>query len=192
MAGWLTNGVPSINISTGAETLPLDTNTAGGVAPQDVSVTIQRLAKMLSFYGNTLDKTMVASTRYYTSVNLAYPNTYTGISVLVGSTGGTDLWIVDLFSPTGVHLANSTLSGTTAGTAATWQQIAFTATYTATVSGIYFLSLVSNGTTAKMGSLNAPTSPDLTGSAAGTFGTNASITPPTTYTANVGPMALLY
>lgn len=192
MPGWLSNGLPEINISTGSELFNVDTETANGVAPQSVSVSIQRLAQMMNFYGNVLDKTMVSGSRYYASFNVAYGNVFTGVSVHVGSTGGTDNWIVELHGPTGLLLATSNTSGVTAGTANTWQQIPFTATYTATTTGVYFLALQSNGTTAKFASLNAPTSPKLTGSATGIFGTGASITPPTTYTANLGPDALLY
>jgi hypothetical protein len=88
-------------------------------------------------------------------------------------------------------VATSTTSGTTAGTANNWQQIAFTATYTA-VPGTYYIAVQSNGTTAKFAVLDSPVSSLTTGSATGTFGTGAAITPPTTYTVNLGPMALPY
>ena len=61
-------------------------------------------------------------------------------------------------------------------TASTWQQIAFTATYNLTVPGTYWLVVQSNGTTAKLATLNSATNPTLTGSATGTLGTAASIT----------------
>ena len=116
----------------------------------------------------------------------------TGLGVKVGATGGTDDWNVGLYSSAGALLATSILTGTVAGTAATWQQIPFTATYTLTQGGVYFLALQSNGTTATFEALNAPTSPTFTGSKTGGFGTWTSITPPTTYTADVGPKMLPY
>lgn len=192
MSGLYTDGVPQLTLTTGLETAPFDTNAAAGANPQSGAIQIQQMADLMSFYGNELSKTMVAGSIYYSSINIGFPAVLTGISVKVGSTGGTDTWIVGLYSPTGVLLANSTLSGTTAGTASTWQQLPFTATYNLTQPGTYFLALQSNGTTATFGSRNAPTSPTLTGSKTGSAGTLTSITPPTTYTANLGPRALVY
>lgn len=192
MSGLYTDGVPQLTTTTGLETFPADTNAANGANPQSGAIQIQQLANLLSFYGNGLSKTMVAGSIYYSAINIGFPATLTGISVRVGATGGTDTWIVGLYSPAGALLASSTLSGTTAGTAVTWQQLAFTATYNLTVPGTYFLALQSSGTTATFDALNAPTSPTFTGSKTGAAGTLTSITPPTTYTANLGPRALVY
>lgn len=50
-----------------------------------------------------------------------------------------------------------------------------------------------NGTTATVRTIAANTYIDAnTGSAAGTFGTMLDFTPPTTFTADVGPVAYLY
>lgn len=192
MAGWLTDGIPQLTQTTGSETASFDTNSAGGANPVTGAISVQQLANLVSFYGNGLSKTMVAGSIYYSAVNIGYPGILTGIGVKVGATGGTDTWIVGLYGPTGTLLANSTLSGTTAGTALTWQQVAFTATYSLTAPGTYFLALQSSGTTATFDALNAPTSPTFTGSKTGAAGTLTSITPPTTYTANLGPRALVY
>ena len=192
MPGWTTNGVPNLASATGAETISFDTNLASGSNYQTASINLQQLALYISLYSTKLDKTMVAGTRYFTSVNIGVPQVFTGGIVEVGGTGGTDLWNIELHSPTGATLATTLLTGTTAGTANTWQQIAFTSTYTLTVPGTYWVVLQSNGTTAKFASLNSPISSVLTGSATGTLGTAASITPPTTYTANLGPKIVLY
>ena len=193
MAGWLTDGVSQPAVFTGLETFNADTNNVGGANPQMVAYTITQLATALKYFGAQLDKTTVAGTRYYTSVIVGNPAVLTGVNVLVGGTGGTDEWLVELHGPTGNLLATSNTAGVTAGTANTWQQIPFTATYNLTVPGTYFVALQSNGTTAKPATYDAPTNPGLlTGSATGTFGTGASITPPTTYTANVGPIVALY
>lgn len=192
MPGWLTDGIQQLVSATGAETFSADTNIANGANPQTGAYSMQQLALATSFYNTKLDKTMVAGTRYFTSVNIQTPQIFTGMSVEVGGTGGTDLWDFELHSPTGALLATTLATGTTAGVANTWQQIAFTATYNLTVPGTYWLVVQSNGTSAKFASVNSPTSTLLTGSAAGTLGTGASITPPTTYTANLGPRALLY
>ena len=193
MAGWLANGMPSFTTNSGAELITYDTEISGGVAPQTVSCSLQELAILTKFYGNVVDKAQVSGTRYISSFNVGVPALLTGIGALVGGTGGTDKWIFELHSPTGVLLATTDTSGTTAGTAGTWQQIAFTATYNLTQPGTYYLALQSNGTTARFSALNAPTSSGVvTTSVAGTFGTGASITPPTTYTAGVGPVMLPY
>ncbi len=192
MPGWLTNGVGNLAQFTGNEQAPFDTQLSNGATPQSVSVSLTQLANAIAYYSQVKDKTMVAGTRYYSSVVIGQPAVFTGIQALVGTTGGTDLWDFELHSPTGTLLATTLATGTTAGTASTWQQIAFTATYNLTVPGTYWLVVQSNGTTAKLATLNSATNPTLTGSATGTLGTAASITPPTTYTANLGPVAMLY
>ncbi len=203
MPGWPTNDVATLATFTGNEQAYFDTLAAAGVAPQGGAVTMVQLATAANFYATSLSKTMVAGTRYTVGwvlgaaaasegiVNLTQGQTITGINVLVGSTGGTDLWNVELHNAAGVTLATSLLTGTTAGTALTWQQIAFTAAYYAPP-GQYWLCLQSNGTTAKFQAYNAPTFPIFTGSSTGTLGTAASITPPTTYTQNLGPILLPY
>jgi len=191
MSGLITNGLPQLAQPTGAEQAYVDTNLGSGAAPQDAMSSLQELAIMLRQFGSSIDKTTVAGSRYYRSIVIGSQKTLTGISVLVGGTGGTDNWIAELHDSTGALVATSTLSGTTAGTANTWQQIAFTATVTV-APGTYYVAVQSNGTTAKFAVLDTPVSPLTTGSATGTFGTSAAITPPTTYTANLGPMALPY
>lgn len=194
MSGWLTNGVASLSTLSGNETASFDTQISGEANPQTGGVSLAMLANEVLFLTSNLaaGKTMVAGTRYYSSITLGTPQTLTGISVLLGGTGGTDLWCFELFNSAGVLVATSLAAGTTAGTAATWQQLAFTTPYALTTPGQYFISVQSNGTTAKFAAYNSPTSPYLVGSATGTLGTPASITAPTTYTANLGPIALVY
>lgn len=191
MSGWLTNGVPTGNTYTGNEQASFDTENASGKQPQTISLTVQQLATLSLFYNNRADLTTVSGSRYYGSYSVGIPSTITGISVLVGGTGGTDLWIFELHDSTGALVATTTTSGTTAGTAGAWQSIAFTTPYSA-AAGTYFITLQSNGTTAHPAVYNSPTSPLLTGSATGVFATGASITPPTTYTAAKAPVAVLY
>jgi len=191
MAGWLTAGAPNVVSVTGAEQLPLDTEIANGVAPQSASATLQQLALMTDYLRVSSSKTMVSGTRYYSSITIGTASTLTGISVKIGGTGGTDSWIFELHNAAGALVATTATAGTTAGTANQWQQIAFTATYAA-AAGTYFVAVQSNGTTATLATLSSPTNTTLTGSATGTFGTGASITPPTTYTTSLGPLALVY
>jgi hypothetical protein len=192
MAGWITNGVPQQTLWTGAELFDLDTQLANGSNPQTASTNfVQQIAAGL-YFGQVKDKTMVSGSRYYSALVIGNPATITGVQVLIGTTGGTDNWLAELHSPTGVLLATSALAGALVGTASTWQRFVFTATYNLTVPGTYWIAIQGNGNTAKLATLNSDVNPTFTGSATGSFGTSASITPPTTYTANLGPMGLVY
>lgn len=191
MAGWLTAGFPQLSIFTGAEQVSLDTEISGGSPPQTAMSSLIALAVALKALANAEDKTTVAGSRYFVGVTLGNDTTLTGIQALVGSTGGTDKWIAELYDANGNLLATSATAGTTTGAAGLFQQFAFTAPYFA-AAGNYFLAIQTNGTTAKLATLGAANLPVLTGSETGTFGTGAAITPPTTYTANLGPIATVY
>ena len=206
MADWLTGGLSSIAAFFGGERQPIAQNNLS------MGVSLQVQAAVFLLLGSNTSKTTVAGTRYYSSFSVGPPSTptgqdgaavvtapvatITGIQVLVGSVGGTDNWIVELHDASGNLLATSATAGTLAGTAGTWQQIPFTATYTI-APGTYYLTVQSNGTTAHFAVYNFPapvvgTSPLVTGSATGTFGTGAGFTPATTYASALGPVALLY
>ena len=122
MGGWLTQNVPNLNQTTGNEQFNVDTLLANGENPQMGSITLQQLANLTNYYSSSLSKTMVAGTTYVSTTNVGYPAVFTGVSISVGSTGGTDEWEVGLFNSAGTLLANSVTTGTIAGTALTWQQ----------------------------------------------------------------------
>lgn len=191
MSGLLTNGVPSIGPLYGSEKTLLDTTNATGSLPITAVASLVHLAAVMNMLANNLSATPVAGTRYYVSTSIGVPQQITGVQFLIGATGGTDNAIVELHDSTGALVATSATAGTLVGTAGTYQRIAFTAPYNAQP-GTYFIALQLNGTTARFAQYNAPSTPLLTGSATGTFGTGAAITPPTTYTAARGPVALLY
>lgn len=211
MAGWLTNGFQNLATVFGGEKFPLDTSLPSGRNPQSAKISLQTLAAAVALLTNFASKTTVAGTRYYSSIDVNAPNptaadggsvqaapvaSITGIQALIGATGGTDKFIYELHDSTGALVATTALAGVTVGTAGTWQQIPFTSVVSL-VPGSYFLVVQSNGTTANPAVYNYPAPVAgsvflVTGSATGTFGTSAAITPPTTYTAGVGPVALLY
>jgi len=121
--------------------------------------------------------------------------TITGIQYLVGSVGGTNSVIVSLHALDGSLLANSALAGTTVGTAAQAQQVAFTATYVLTGPAYLWLALTFNGTTAKFRSVPAHCqvgSGVIGNGVTQTFGTAAAFTAPTTFTADKVPVASIY
>lgn len=191
MAGLYTPGLPVLGLITGSEQFPVDTLLAAGASPQEAATSLMSIAIAMKWLNTAQDKTMVAGTRYYTSVTIGAAITVTGIQALVGSVGGTDLWDFEIHDSAGVTVATTLLTGTTAGTANLFQRIALTAPVTLQP-GTYFIVVQSNGTTAKLGTLASAGLPLITGSATGTLGTAASFTPATTYTANLGPVAAFY
>lgn len=203
---FLTNGLPSLAQFSGQEELPVDTNVIEGAVPQQSKIALYKLALLLTTMLNTLSKTMVAGSIYYTQFNIGASSdlnqesvesfVLNGVNIPVG-TGGTDTWYVGLYNSAGVLVASGSTSGVTAGTSNTVQQIPFcvgtTPTPTAPLpSGTYYIALQSNGTTASFKAINSPIWPFVTGSQTGVAGTLAKITPPSTYTANLGPAASLY
>ena len=183
---------PTIGAYDGTETGVLDTGNLAGENPESGKMTLLQLATAMKNLGSTVSHATVAGTRYYQNFSLGVQTKITGLEVLVGATGGTDNWIVELHDSTGALVATSALAGTLAGTANQFQRIAFTAPYTA-LAGTYYLALQSNGNTATYGAYVTPAQgAALNGSAGGVFGTSAAITPPTTWTQGLGPMMDLY
>jgi hypothetical protein len=191
MSGWLTNGVPLIGAVTGSERFPLDTQQAAGRAPESAAMSLMRLSAFVSYASNYASTTPVAGTRYFAAVTIGSDQQITGIQALIGAVGGTDKFIYELHDSTGALVATTATAGVTVGTASTWQRIAFTTPYAA-LAGVYYIAVQLNGTTARLATYNAPSLPIFVGSATGTFGTGASITPPTAYAQATGPVALVY
>lgn len=211
---FLTNGLPSLAGYTGSERTAWDTNAAAGGQPQLVEMNLAKLGLILSQLSNGLSKTMVAGSIYYSQFNIGAlltnppgPKTQslqsnyslTGVNVSVGGTGGTDLWAVALYNSAGVLVGSSNVAGVIAAAANTIQQIPFAVGTVATPlagldSGVYYIALQSNGTTATFKSINSPIWPLDTGSQTGAFGTFAVLAPVPdgVYTANVGPQVTLY
>ena len=141
------------------------------------------------------DTAFADGTTFLTSVFVPANFTATEIGYLVGSVGGTDKVIARLYSSAGALLASSTVaaSGTTAGTAAELQEIAFTSTYAATGPRRYFIGISANGNTAKIRTKIAQTGGKaFTGSVTLTHAATTAVTPPTAFAADKGPFAYLY
>lgn len=143
-----------------------------------------------SFGTNT---TPVAGTVYYTELEVPANKTVTGIGVLQGTAVGTDKAIVSLYHPTtGALLRSSALAGVTMTSTDAFQEYPLTATYDIVGPTKVWVGLQINGTTARFRSIAASTFLRWTGSAAGSFGTLPTITPPTTFAADKGPIAYVY
>jgi hypothetical protein len=141
--------------------------------------------------------TVVADKTYYADIFIPRANMLlTGIGFLNGTTATTDKAIVSLYNSAGTLLANSLVTGggTTIATSNVFQQVAFTSTYTTLQPGRFWIGYQQNGTTATPRTIATATWIDvLTGSATGTNAVAApTITPPTTFTADVGPIAYVY
>lgn len=139
--------------------------------------------------------TPTAGTVYFIEVFLHRNQTLTGVGVLCNANAGSDKVIVALYASDGqTKLANSALAGTTITGSNTFQEVAFTATYDAVGPGRYWVAVQVNGTTCRLRNVATATYiENNTGSAAGSFGTLPStITPTTTVTADVGPIAYVY
>lgn len=133
--------------------------------------------------------------RQWVAIQIPYNCTLTGIGYLVGSVGGTDSVVVELFNSAGTAVARSIAADTSpaalVGTAANFQNVDFSSTYAA-VAGTYYISVQMNGTTARLRTYPIPGSKFVAATAAGTFKTGASITPGTTFTADEGPISYVY
>jgi len=135
----------------------------------------------------------VAGTWYRSEIYVPHLAQWTGIQVLNGATVGTDNIMVALYDTNGVLITNSAVAGALSAGANAFQSLAFL-TQPILQPGRYFVAVQCSGTTAttrKWAAANGGN--QMTQSATGTFGTvPASFTPPTTFTADVGPIAALY
>lgn len=134
----------------------------------------------------------VAGTMNLTELFVPARGTYSAISVLNGTTVGTDNMLVALYDSLGALVANSAVAGVLSAGANSFQKISFLAAATL-LPGRYFIGVQSNGTTMttrKVAAADYPTI--LTGAIAGTFGTvPATVTVPTTNTNAQGVIGFL-
>jgi hypothetical protein len=142
------------------------------------------------------DTTCVANTIYFGSIFVPMSMTVTGVQYLVGGTGGTSKVIASIHGPTGIHLASSALAGTVVGTAAQVQQLPLSYPLALAGPGFYYIALTfdTNGPATFMTvPAHCQAGSGMRGnSASETFGTPATFTAPTAFTANKVPVASLY
>lgn len=148
---------------------------------------------ILAFASLGTNTTLVAGTLYRCEIFAPYLALWTGIGVLNGATVGTNNGLVALYDSNGVLVANSAVAGAVTAGANSFQQRAFTSPVLLGP-GRYFLAYQANGATDTLRTWAAANGGNqMTASSTGTFGTlPASFTPPTTFTADVGPIAHLY
>lgn len=139
-----------------------------------------------STYGT--DATPVATETYICAVFIPCNMTITGVRIMNGSVASGNI-IAGLFTSAGANVA-ATASTAMSGTDA-YQQIAFSAPYAAVGPATYYVGLQIDNNTARMNmhAFGAFPASKKTGE---TYGTFTTITPPTTFTADVGPVMTLY
>lgn len=138
--------------------------------------------------------TPASGTQFVTSLRVPYNMPATGAAYLVGGTGGTDRAYAVLYDSSGAVLANSTTAsnGTVVGTANQYQSLNFD-TPVLLNSGLYFVGISINGTTARIATQGAGSNVGLlAGQVSQTHGSIAAITPPSSFTADKGPFVFLY
>lgn len=193
----LANGIDTAITTTGlvtAGTLTVTgaTTLTGGIAATapDFPATFPLGSVAYGSLGS--DLVHVAGTRYFAPIFIPGNRTLTGIGNLNGSTDGTHKLIYELHSSTGALLATTAVAGTLSAGTDVFQEIAFTATYAAKGPAYYWIAVQAEGTTPKTRRIAASTFKTLAGSSVGVFGTSAAITVPTTFTADMGPIAYVY
>lgn len=133
-----------------------------------------------------------ATLTYVAEVSVTDTVVVTGIAVFNGATVGTDKHFLALANADGTVIANTLAAGTTTVGADAYQRIALTAAITIGP-GTYYICLQMNGTTDRFNAHPIGNFGASNNAAAGTvFGTLVSVTAPTTFTADLGPMASLY
>lgn len=194
---WFTGGefsTTSLNLS-GTLTVTGITTITGGIALPTASTHIWTVGGSITGVTDGNDAACTDGDRYWTEIMIPYNVTITGASYLVGSVGGTDSVVMQMFNSAGTEVATSKTTGAThgaiVGTTAEFQNCDFVSPYAA-VAGVYYLCVQFNGTTAKFRTYTIPNSKFVAGTAAGTWDTKADITPGTTFTANKGVIILTY
>lgn len=135
----------------------------------------------------------VAGTIYVAELVIERNFLATGVKVLNGATAATDKLIAILYDSAGNVVATSALAGTLAAGTNAFQTLAFTATVDVPGPARYYIGIQANGTTTTTRRIAASTFIDcLTKSFTGVFGTIPALTVPTTFTADVGPVAYVY
>ncbi len=193
-----TGTVALIKASAGdVVTLPGATKPSAGIVPaagSDPGTWGGRFAPVAATSGTSTQG--IANQQWIAPIWVPANVTLTGLAYLIATTGGTDKAIVSLYNNAGTLVANSTTSGggTTVGTAANIQSLAFTSAYAAIGPARYWAAVQTNGTTAFIRTIPANVSVALVGTATnGTVSTPAAtITVPTSFIADTGPVICAY
>lgn len=139
--------------------------------------------------GTGTDKTATNTETYIVEVNIPYNVTLTGISILhLGtSTGNVQFSLAD---STGAVITAAQTASTAAVAAAAYQQVPFAVAYAAKGPAKYFILMQNSGSNHfrahNIGNFGASKKTSET------YGTFTAVTPPTTFTADLGPICDVY
>lgn len=179
---------------TGATAFTGAVTQTGGITPTTAPLSIPNWWPSAVTSGT--DTTPADGTLFLTSITPPVNFTATGVGYVLGTIGGTDRVVVNLWSAAGVNLAQSTTAsnGTVAGTTATYQKIDFTATVALTAGTRYFIGVAAKGNNCRLRTV--PVGADLftmyAGSVAQTHAATTTISPPSGFTADKAPVCFLY
>lgn len=176
------NQIDSITTSSG-----LDMGSAqGGVRPSPRNLHTGGEPAIATTSGTNLD--IVTTETYIAEVFVPATVTVTGISIFNGTAvaGNVQVFLANASGTVVASSASTAASGTTA-----YQQVPLSATYTAVGPATYYVCVQGNNAggdirTHVVGTFGASKATSTT------YGTLTSITPPTTFTTGVGPLASLY
>ncbi len=170
----------------------------GGIVPNSARTRICNSAPGTALATAGTNTTLAAATTftYVSSVYVPENKTITGVSVLSGGTAGAaNHWEVALYPATGGATLAKSATAASAASTNSFTDYPFSATYAAVGPALYFVGFQSDGTTDKIQTVAAANSwgDVLTQKPASTaYGTFPSLTAPTTFTADVGPIVCLY
>jgi hypothetical protein len=167
------------------------TPTGGIVATSPIRITNIPIGPV-AYASLGTNTTPVSGTIYVSELWLPSNKTLVGGAFLNGAAVGTNAAIVALYSAAGALLASSALAGVITSGINSFQEIAFTAPYAVVGPGKYFLAYQTNGTTTRLRTIATATYLNTASATAGVFGTLGAITPPTTTTADTGPIGYVY
>lgn len=185
------NEVARLATVAGDSLTALTPSATGGVTPISAASAVYAGGGPPGATTDGNDTTPVSGTIYVAGIYLPENKTLTGVSFMNGTVAGTDKVITALYSTAGVLLANSATAGTTPSGVDAFQRVDFTSTFAAKGPQAYYLAIQFNGTTTRFNT--HPLGAHNTISQTGVFATLAALSPlPTTFVANVGPIAAVY
>jgi hypothetical protein len=187
----------------------MDTGNPSGINPATVCVSPSQLAAYgsggarmyfqsaqipvgipLTSYGT--DTVVANGTIYFAEVIAGIGATITSVSCLNGSVVGTDNLIYAIYSAAGARLGNTALAGVLSAGANAFQAAIPLTVPVVSPAGILFVAVQTNGTTARIRTINGNASQHwIEFAVASTFANLPTVNVPNTATANVGPICVL-
>ena len=136
------------------------------------------------------DTTPSVTETYIVEIPVIANATFTGISILNGTAVAGNIQM-SMATSAGVPITAAKTASTAAAGTAAFQQVPFATPWAATGPGKYFILLQCNNTGYRFRS-HAVGNFGASKKTGETYGTFTTVTPPTTFTANLGPIADLY